>query len=399
MRIAIFSDTFFPQINGVSNFAFFCAKSLAERGHQVKVFTVISKNDISSSDFHSYDFEVCPIPSLPAPIYRRQGLRMSFPFGFTLRQLKKFKPDIIHAHTPFAAGWEAVIGSKILKIALVGEHHTFYDHYLKHVGLEYAWAKRLSWKITAGYYNRCDLIVSPSKSLADSLLESGLKRPIKVIPNSIDTEIFSPISEKEKIKHKHNYHMSDFSAVYMGRISYEKSIDKVILAFKKVLEKDYLKTAKLILIGDGPEKNKLEQLIKKLGIDKNIIWTGILRGEALARAVACNDVFVTASRSENMPLSVLEAMACGLPVIAVSENGMKEIVKDAYNGFLCQADNVAEIAQKIENIFKNKSQREIFSKNSRELAMGYSKDKIMESFENCYEEVIKNFTPLNKSLQ
>lgn len=391
MRIAIFSDTFYPQVNGVSNFAFFCAKSLAEMGHRVEVFTVISKKDMIASDFQSYNFKIRPIPSLPALIYRGQGLRMSLPLGFSLQQLKKFKPDVIHVHTPFAVGWEAVIGSTVFKIPLVGEHHTFYDHYLKHVGLEYAWAKRLSWKITAGYYNRCDSVVSPSKSLADSLLESGLKKPMRVIPNSIDTEIFSPISEEEKIEYRNKYDISGFSIVYMGRISYEKSIDKVILSFKKVLEKDASKTLKLMLIGAGPEKNNLKALINKLGIEKSVIWTGILRGEELAKTMACNNIFVTASKSENMPLSVLEGMACGLPIIAVSENGMKEIIRDSFNGYLCQADDEKEMAQKIDNILKDKEKKEIFSKNSRELALHYSKEKIMDSFEECYKETINNY--------
>jgi 1,2-diacylglycerol 3-alpha-glucosyltransferase len=391
MKIAIFTDTFYPQVNGVSNFAFFCAKSLAERNHQVEVFTVISRGDLGVSDFKSNNFKVYPIPSLPAPIYRGQGLRMSLPVGFSLRELKKFKPDIIHVHTPFAVGWEAVMGAKLFKIPLIGEHHTFYDHYLKHIHFEYGWTKHFSWKITTGYYNRCDLVVSPSKSLADSLVDSGLKKPVRVIPNSIDTELFSPISEEEKIKYKKKYGINGLSIVYMGRISYEKSIDKVILSFEKILKKDEFKDTKLVIIGDGPEKDNLKALAKKLNIEKNIIWTGVLRNEELAKTMACNDVFITASKSENMPLSVLEAMACGLPVIAVSENGLQEIIKDNYNGYLCKADDTDEMAEKIGNLLENVNRQKQFSVASRKLAMNYSKDKIMELFEDCYRATINKF--------
>jgi L-malate glycosyltransferase len=148
---------------------------------------------------------------------------------------------------------------------------------------------------------------------------------------------------------------------------------------------------KLMIIGDGPERKKLEELCKKLKIEKNVIWTGILRGRELAETTGCNDIFVTSSKSENMPLSVLEAMACGLPIVAVSENGLKEIIKDNENGYLCRADNEEEISQKIKDLLENPEKHRQFSLCSRKLACEYSKGKVMGLFEECYQEVINNF--------
>jgi 1,2-diacylglycerol 3-alpha-glucosyltransferase len=389
MKIAIFSDTFYPQINGVSQFVLYKAENLAKRGHIVQVFTATSPK--VKFDCEKFGFGVVNISSLPAPIYRGQGFRMAVPAGWALGKLRKFNPDVIHTHTPFAIGIEAIFGARRLKIPIVGEHHTFYDHYLKHVLLDYNWAKKMSWRITSHYFNKCDLVVSPSQSLANSLMTSGLKKPVKVIPNGIDTDLFNPLGEDEKKAIKQSYGINKLSIVYMGRVSYEKSIDVVIKAFAKFLKNDEKKNAKLMIIGDGPDRKKLEELCKKLKIEKHVIWTGILRGKILAEATGCNDIFVTASKSENMPLSVLEAMATGLPIIAVSENGLKEIIRDNQNGYLCQADDEDEISEKIKDLFENPNKCKQFGLSSRELACMYSKDKIMSLFEECYLEVIDNY--------
>jgi 1,2-diacylglycerol 3-alpha-glucosyltransferase len=389
MRIAIFSDTFYPQINGVSQFVLYKAKNLAKRGHTVQVFTATSPKIIFDRQKHG--FEIVNISSLPAPIYRGQGFRMAIPAGWAIKRLRKFKPDVIHAHTPFAIGIEAIFGARRLKIPLIGEHHTFYDHYLKHIMLDYGWAKKMSWRITSAYFNKCDLVISPSQSLARSLTASGLKKPVKVIPNGVDTDLFIPLGESEKKAIKHSYGIDDLSIVYMGRVSYEKSIDVVISSFARFLKNTNKKDTKLMIIGDGPDRKKLEELAKRLKIEKNVIWTGVLRDKELARATGCNDIFVTASKSENMPLSVLEAMAAGLPIIAVSENGLKEIIIDNQNGYLCQADNEEEISQKIKDLFENSKKREQFGESSRKFACVYSKDKITSLFEECYLEVINNY--------
>lgn len=394
MKIAIFSDTFYPQVNGVSYFALYMAENLGKRGHQVKVFTATLLRN-AGLDPKNLGFELVNVPSLPAPIYRGQGFRMTVPAGWTYKKLKKFNPDIIYTHTPFAIGLEAVRGSRKLKIPLIGEHHTFYDHYLKHIRMDYDWAKKMSWKITVGYYNKCDLVISPSKSLADTLSEEGLKKPIRIIPNGVDTDLFVPMSADQKETVKKSHGIDGLSVVYMGRVSYEKSIDKAIGAFAKFLKNGNNKNVKLMIIGDGPDRKKLEDLAKKLKIEKNIIWTGILRGKDLAAATGCNDVFITASKSENAPLSVLEAMACGLPLVAAGEKGLKELVKDGENGCLCQADDEIEMSQKLEEILGNKLKREECSKVSRELALNYSKDKIMQLFEECFSETINNYK-LNK---
>ena len=164
-----------------------------------------------------------------------------------------------------------------------------------------------------------------------------------------------------------------------------------------MIKNDNMKDVKLMLVGDGPERKKLEALAKKLHLEKNIIWTGTLRGQAWREAFSCNDIFVTTSKSENMPLTILEAMACGLPMITADDNGLKEIIKDNKNGYLCRVDNAEEVAQKIKNTLEDFGKREQFGRASRELAMNYSKERITDLLEKCYQKVINNFTQWNSS--
>lgn len=393
MRIAIFSDTFFPRMNGVANMVYLFAKSLAEAGHEVFIFTVskYSRKFLNNLNDTGKNLTIITLPSVPMPVY--SGERLTLPIGMTLPFLKKIKPDIIHVHTPFALGLEAILAAKIFKIPLIGTHHTFYDHYLKHVKLDYGWAKKLSWKYTVAYYNCCDLILNPSQSLTDTMIARGLKKPADVLRNFIEVDFFRPVANKKtKLRLKNKFGIKEKSITYMGRVSYEKNIDQVVKAFALTLKTQ--PNLKLIIIGDGPERNSLEKLVQKLGINNSVIFTGFLQNENLLSALQANDIFVTASKSENMPLSVVEAMAVGLPCVAVKEKGLTELIKDGYNGFLVEADKPEKMAEKILKLLARPELLEKFSRASRELALEYSKEKITQKLINIYNQAKKDYENL-----
>jgi glycosyltransferase involved in cell wall biosynthesis len=172
MKIAIWSDTFSPQVNGVASVARSLADTYTELGHDVAVFSVIEKNRVKKSSGNQ-TFSVYKVPSfsMPRSIYPGEGLTIALPSGpKTIRALQDFKPDIIHVHTPFLAGWGAVLGKKILHVPLVGTHHTFFDDYLRHVRLDYAWGRKFSWNYTVAYYNRSDAVTVPSRALKSALM-------------------------------------------------------------------------------------------------------------------------------------------------------------------------------------------------------------------------------------
>lgn len=384
MKIAIFSDTF--QVNGVTSIVYESAKGLTELGHEVCIFAIGKNLKKTSNANTSANLTLIPLPSLPAGwIYPKE--RLYVPLGFSYQKLKKFAPDIIHTHMPFTLGWEAIILARLLKIPVIGTHHTFYDHYLKHVKIDYNWGRKFSWKYTIGFYNFCDLVLSPSESLAKVMTDQKLKKPIMVLENFIDTQTFSPIENKEQQKIlKKKFGLQGESLVYMGRLSYEKSVDQIIKAFALVLKNSPL--AQLLIVGDGPEKENLVRLSHQLGLSKNIIFTGFLRGEKLVEALQANDIFVTASLSESFSLTIVEAMSCGLPIVAVREKGPAEIVKNNTNGFFAQPNNPQELAEKITELLNSPEKLESFGLASRKLAMNYSKKSIIAKLEALYKDII-----------
>ena len=223
MKIAIFSDTFPPQINGVSTYVYQSALSLIKLGHEVAIFTIarpLRKNEERVElNTAGGKLKIHILPSMP--FWGYPGERFHIPFGFSLNRIRKFKPDIIHTHTLFGVGWEALYCAKLFNIPLVGTHHTFFDHYLKYIYLDHPLMRKLSWHYTVVYYNFFDLILSPSNSLAEVLKNYGVKRPIEIAPNFIDTDFFHPQSANAP----------DAKAlIYMGRVSYEKNLDQVIKA-------------------------------------------------------------------------------------------------------------------------------------------------------------------------
>lgn len=394
MRIALFSDTFAPQINGVANTVKNSARALGELGHQVRVYTISKESGKCLTQKSNDLYTVATLPSLPVLVY--PGERFSAPFGFALRDIRAFQPDIIHVHTPFSVGLEGILSAITRNVPVMGTHHTFFDHYLKHIRLDYAWARKFSWDATIAFYNRTHLVISPTKSLRDGLVSQGLKKPVEVLSNSIDFEVFqnreeSPLPSKEALKKK--FGIIGKSLVYMGRVSYEKSIDEVIHAAARVIKK--IPEIKLMIVGDGPEKEKLAKLARELNIHEHVIFTGFLHGQSLIEALSANDLFITASKSENMPLAVLEAMSVGLPIVAISSLGMREIIENNGNGFLLPPEDTGKTIEQITEatlaLLTDRALRDKFSAHSQKLSEKYSEKEITKKLVETYQRTIRAF--------
>lgn len=383
MRIALFTDTFPPEVNGVAHSVARSAEALATRGHDVSVFTVSKSTRKELRKVSGGRYAVETISSMGIPIYL--GVRTTIPIGLALRKVSRFKPDIIHSHTPFSVGWEAVWAARFLKVPIVGTHHTFFDHYLKHVHLDYSLARRLSWKLTVGYYNRCHLVISPTKSLAEALTENGLVRPCEIVPNIVDTERYRPAQDAPSARSRLGF--SSKVVIHVGRLSYEKSVDQVLRAFALVLKE--ISDAMLVVAGDGPSKKELETLTHKLGLAQKVRFTGFIHGQDLVEHLQSSDVFVTASKSENMPLAVLEAMATGLPIIAIRSLGLTEIVEEGKNGYLVTQDDVETIARRTIELLGDDNARRALGERSRTLSETYSESSVAERLEDVYVRLLE----------
>ena len=385
MRIALCTDTFFPQVNGVVNVVHMLADALVSRGHTVCVFALSSEDIDSLRSRPEVTYEVQTIASLPVPLY--PGERVTLPVGVAFRQLRAFAPDVIHIHTPFAMGREAVIAARRLNVPLVGTHHTFYDQYLKLWRLDYPWARHLSWRFTNRFYNHCARVVCPTRALALAMQSTGLKAHVEILPNPVLLQDFTPREIHQDARRETN----ERSIAYMGRLSAEKDIDMVLRAFaalQQLQTSTERERTKLVLIGDGPERAALEALAAKLHIGSRTVFTGFLRKKALSDELRRHDVFVTASRSENMPVSVLEAMATGLPVVAVDALGMPELVRDGQNGFVVAPSDAAAMAERFALLLRDDSLRKTFGEASRLYAQEHDPLAVAGLHEALYETVL-----------
>lgn len=385
MRIALFTDTFPPQVNGVANTVYRYAEALNKMGHEIRVFTVSKYSSQELKEKLGDTFSVHTFPSLHALVY--PGERVGIPFVGALKAIRTFNPDIIHTHTPFSVGWNATYAARKLQIPLVGTHHTFFDHYLKHIHLDFSWARNLSWKLTVRYYNYCDTITSPTRSLEQALIEHGLHRPVGRVPNVLDTELFAPPP--------HQKNTNTHTIVHMGRLSYEKSIHDVIAASAHIMK--HLPNTRLVLIGDGPERGKLEALTRELSIANQTVFTGYVYGQNLVHALRQGDVFITGSKSENMPLAILEAMAVGLPIVAVRSLGLEEILMDGENAYLTDPDQPLELADAALTLLQNNTLREKFAAASRALSRAYSQDAVINRVIDLYTRTISEFAAKNRA--
>jgi glycosyltransferase involved in cell wall biosynthesis len=210
----------------------------------------------------------------------------------------------------------------------------------------------------------------------------GLDVPIEVIPNPmpLSDSGFKPDEAPREKKEK--------SIVYMGRLSREKDVDKVLEAYAHIRALKG-KDVRLVIIGDGPRREELEGRAAELGIAEGVTFTGFLRGKELADELRRHDVFVTASKSENMPVSVLEAMASGLPVVAVAALGMREIVREGVNGFLAPPDDTQSIAEHLLKIISDPILRKKFALASSELALLHDPALIATRHEELYMNLAK----------
>jgi len=380
MRVALYTDTFYPQINGVARTVERTAHMLIARGHTV-VVCAPSQHPAATRAHAQGAYDVVIIPSLPTGVYK--GERVAFPTGGSVRALRAAPPDLVHAHTPFGAGREALRAARHFGVPLVGTHHTFFDHYLQHVHLDFAWVRRATWRLTARYYNHCQLVLSPTKALADGMRAYGLRRPVEILANPTDTGHFAPATATQTAQAKRALNVPGNAWLYLGRLSYEKSVDQTMRAFAQAARQD--PTLCFVLAGDGPERARLESLARELGVAGQTRFLGFVGGAKLLEAMHATDLYVSASKSENMPLAVLEVLAVGLPMVAVGSLGMSELVEDGVNGFTAPPDNPTALAALAQKVLVDQGIRERFGAAARERAARFDPSRVGDELMRAYE--------------
>ncbi|MBN2535071.1 MAG: glycosyltransferase family 4 protein [Spirochaetales bacterium] len=379
MNIGLFSDTYLPQINGVVTSLEIFRKELEKKGHKIYIFCprIGSMNNLPVSSTYLKRF-------ISIPYFLQREYRIVFPLSSKLLHFSKYNLDVIHSHDFFPLGILAWILSKKFNIPHVHTYHTLWTEYAHYSFLPRGMGSGfLKWwsKI---FCNSCDLIISPS-SLIKNVLESyDVKTKIEIIPTGIDYESFTKSNGK---KVREELHLSQKIRIlsFAGRLGKEKNIYFLLRAFKLIQDKYPLSI--LLIIGDGPEKKSLIHFTQSLKLKGKILFLGYKKRNEVLSILSQSDLFVFPSKTETQGLSLLEALACGTPAVAIKAMGVADILKDDVGGYLVN-DNEKEFADKVDTILKDNMLHKKKVEEAVKRAEEFSSSRMTEKLVKSYESVL-----------
>lgn len=376
MKIGFFTDGYLPQINGVATSVEELHESLEERKHSVYVIApkFPQYKDKNPRVFRLKSFR----------LYRNPELRLSYMFPDKIFQkVLKIDFDIIHG---FSGGSIPSLGLALAKLKrkpYVFTYNTRLNHYTHYVLGGKLIRPKYVEKVVELYCNVCDHVIAPADYVKKELIAFGVKKPITVIPNGVNTKRFKPLKSnflKENLKLKSN----DKLILYVGRIAKEKSVDFLIKTFAKISKKN--KNLYLVIVGDGPERKNLEKLVQKLSLQNHILFLGFIDHKKLSSVYNSADLFVFGSTTETQGMVVLEAMASGAAVLTVKDRVFEEFIDDGRDGFLVEREEKI-FAQTIVNLLKDEKLLKTIRENARKKALKFSLEEIAKRFENLYKSL------------
>ncbi|MDB9303875.1 MULTISPECIES: glycosyltransferase family 4 protein [Cyanophyceae] len=369
MRIALFTETFLPKIDGIVTRLRHTVDHLQRNGDQVLVFAP------DGGITEHKGAKVYGVTGFPLPLYPE--LKMALPRPAIGYALEEFQPDIIHVVNPAVLGLAGIFYSKMLKIPLVASYHTHLPQYLQHYGL--GMLEGFLWELLKGAHNQAALNLCTSTVMMEELTEHGIER-VKVWQRGVDTEFFHPdLASLEMRSRLSQNHPESPLLLYVGRLSAEKEIERI----KPILEA--IPHARLALVGDGPHRQELE----KHFADTPTHFVGYLTGQELGSAFASADAFIFPSRTETLGLVLLEAMAAGCPVVAARSGGIPDIVTDGVNGYLFEPTaDIQDAINATVRLLQHKQEREVIRQNARKEAENWGWSAATCQLQDYYQKVV-----------
>lgn len=333
MKIAFFSDTHTPQVNGVTRTIERLKSAMDQEGIEYQFFVPTAGRERTNNIFSHFHLSLFLYPEckIALPLYPK-----------IKKKLDAFKPDLIHVITPFTLGYMGCKYAGEHGLPLVASYHTNFSDYLPYYHLE--GLEPFYWKYFRWFHSQTALNLCPSMDTLKILEHQGIGN-LKIWDRGIDTEKFSPSHRSDKLR-QNLAPKGEKLLLYVGRISIEKEIECLIRASNILTEKGVLH--RLLIVGEGPHLHRLKQISSP-----QTTFLGYLSGKTLQEMYASADLFLFASPTETYGNVILEAMASGLPVIAVNQGGVTENLVSGYNGFAVNRGDGGQMAQLTEKLLQN----------------------------------------------
>jgi len=382
MKIGLFTDTYYPQINGVATSVLMLKENLERLGHQVYVFTTTDPKATGK------EINVYRVPSIPFVSERRVGMFYNYRLA---KLIGGMGLDIIHTHTEFSLGIFGRDMAKKFNIPFLHTYHTIYEdytHYIVKLTALESIGKIAARKISINFCNSADEVIVHTDKVSDLLLSYGVKQNISVMPTGIKLDKFSKYNygsnSIQNLRTALGIEAEDKCLLYVGRISKEKNIEEILINMKFYLKDK--ENVKFVLIGDGPEKSNLEDMAKKLGIYRQTIFAGQRPWGEIGMYYQIGDVFVSASQSETQGLTYIEALASGLPVVAKADRCLEGVIQNNVNGYTFH--DREKFLQSLDSILYNNLLKERLSLGAIKSTKKFSVENFAHTVEALYKNVL-----------
>ncbi|MDO8880177.1 MAG: glycosyltransferase [Coriobacteriia bacterium] len=433
MRIAYFTDTYLPEINGVVTSLESHSRLLAERGHDIIIICPRYRRSALSA-----------VPGVQVKRYRsfsfvtNKDTRVALPsMASVARTLQRFRPDVVHVHTPLSIGVIGLATARLMRLPTLKTYHTYIPDFMQYVELHRllrlddfqdrvvnslifermfesgTWRRlaragatrrqalediasvadsvvgdlapteraqlsaRVAWQFTRTLYNRADLVLTPSVTLKRELEAHGVTVPVECLSNGIDMSL---VSVKDS-------YASSGRLLHAGRLGHEKNVDVVLKAFARLVAERPGST--LDIIGDGPAREGLVRLAERLGVADSVHMPGFMDRHALGRVYGDYDAFVTASTIETQGIVLLEAMSAGLPVIGVNALAIPELVRDGRDGLIVEPGDEVALAGAMRRLLDDETLRREFGAACREDVRPHAIERVVTRLEGIYADVVQ----------
>lgn len=383
LRVAMFTNNYLPFIGGVPLSIDRLYQGLAKVGSKVKIFAPEYLKPWSDPE----DGSVVRCAALFH--WRLAGFPVANVFSRKIKEaFEAFECDVVHVHHPFWLGKRGMRLAKKSGLPVVLTYHTRLERYTHYLPFPGTAVKNLAAHLLIKRFaNHCDAIITPTPSTEEYLRNLGVSALIETIPTGISMEDYDCWTAREVRELRSRYAAADEPLlISVSRLAREKNLDFLIDGLAKVKEQIHI-PFKCLLVGDGPEKARLEEKAAALGLREQIVFTGNLPPRAVARCYLAADLFVFASTSETQGMVLIEAMAGGCPVVAVRASGVHDVVRDGHNGLMV-AESTKSWAKAVATLLTDRRRLSVLSENSRAFAEDFSEEKIAEKVLRLYRRVV-----------
>ncbi|MBD2719937.1 MULTISPECIES: glycosyltransferase family 1 protein [unclassified Synechococcus] len=370
MKIAFFTETFLPKVDGIVTRLTKTVQQLVLAGDEVLIFCPEGAPD------GYMGARVVGVPAMPLPLYPE--LKLALPRPAVSEALDRFGPDLVHVVNPAVLGLGGIWLAKSRGLPLVASYHTHLPKYLEHYGM--GMLEPLLWELLKAAHNQAQLNLCTSTAMVEELAARGIQHTA-LWQRGVDTDLFRPELASGAMRERlHGGHDdTGHLLLYIGRLSAEKQIERI----RPVLEA--MPQARLALVGDGPHRQQLERHFDGTATT----FVGYLAGQELASAYASGDAFLFPSSTETLGLVLLEAMAAGCPVVGANRGGIPDIVSDGVNGCLYDPDQPASLTTAVQRLLGDPAARRQLRLAAREEAERWGWAGATAQLQGYYRQVLQ----------